>query len=338
MSEQAKVGLLVVVALGVLLATVFYMLNLGVSGQYAQYKTYLKFAGGLEPGAPVRFGGLKVGRVKTLRVASHDPSLIEIELAVRRDVPVRSDSVAAIAQLGLLGENYIEIQPGRSSARIPAGGTIPAAEIQDLNALLRRMNAVMELAEPLLTDLRQNLNKVSADLEKVIANVNQLTGEGNQAHLAGVLRQTDEMLAANRPRIDSTAANLQTASAKFDPLLTDLRNTTARIEKLTSSLNGVVDENRGQLQQSIAQLSKTLDTTHQLVQQLDHIAATNSGNLGEVLDNLRATSENLKEFSETVAQHPFLLLRGAPKADRQVPGGAKTSATKPAAAAGRSGR
>jgi phospholipid/cholesterol/gamma-HCH transport system substrate-binding protein len=338
MTEQVKVGLVVLVAVGILLATVFYMLNLGVGGQYVEYRTYLKFAGGLEPGAPVRFGGLKVGRVKALRVAPQDPSLIEISLSVRRGVPVRSDSLAAVSQLGLLGENYIEIQPGRSSARITPGGTVPSAETQDLNALLRRMNAVMEQVEPLVIDLRKNLNKVSAGLDTVTANVGDLTGDENRAHLAGVLRQTDEMLAANRPRVDSLTADLQSASAKLEPLFSDLRNTTAKVDKLTADLNGVVAENRKEFQASIAQLSKTLDTTHQLVLQLNSLAATNSGNLDAILENLRATSDSLKEFSETVAQHPFLLLRGGPRADRQVPGATKTKATKPAAATGRSGR
>ena len=338
MSEQAKVGLVVLVALGIFVGTVFYMLNLGVGGQYDEYKTCLKFAGGLEPGAPVRFGGLKVGRVQALRVAPQDSSLIEISLSVRRGVPVRSDSLAAVSQLGLLGENYIEIQPGRSPARITPGGTIPSAETQDLNTLLRRMNAVMEQAEPLVIDLRKNLNKVSTDLDTITANVRDLTGDENRAHLAGVLRQTDEMIAANRPRVDSLTADLQSASAKIEPLISDLRNTTAKVDKLTADLNGVVAENRKELQASIAQLSKTLDTTHQLVLQLNSLAATNSGNLDAILENLRATSDNLKEFSETVAQHPFLLLRGGPSADRQVPGAAKTKAAKPGAANGRSGR
>ena len=142
MTEQARVGLIVLVSAAILITAVLYMTSLGVGRSFDHYKTYLGFAGGLEPGAPVRYGGLKAGTVKALRVAPNDPSRIEIELSVNRDIGVRTDSVASLSQLGMLGENYIEIQPGKAASRLPAGSTIPSVESADIAALMRRMNAL----------------------------------------------------------------------------------------------------------------------------------------------------------------------------------------------------
>jgi len=62
--EQALVGLFVLVAGGVLVATVFALTG-AFGGTAATYRAYFPFAGGLEPGATVRYaGGPKVAASK----------------------------------------------------------------------------------------------------------------------------------------------------------------------------------------------------------------------------------------------------------------------------------
>ena len=66
-SEQALVGLFVIVAAGVLIGTV-----VTISGAFGRsvktFHAYFAFAGGLEPGATVRYsGGNKAGRVDKVR-------------------------------------------------------------------------------------------------------------------------------------------------------------------------------------------------------------------------------------------------------------------------------
>src|SRR5208337_3684468 len=69
--EQAWVGLFVVVAAALLIVTV-----LSVAGTFRRgnilHRAYFKFAGGLEPGAAVRFGGMKAGSVQVVRVDPED--------------------------------------------------------------------------------------------------------------------------------------------------------------------------------------------------------------------------------------------------------------------------
>jgi len=64
-SEQAMVGFFVLVASAVLIATVF-VLSGAFGGSAVTYRAYFPFAGGLEPGAAVRYsGGPKVGRTNS---------------------------------------------------------------------------------------------------------------------------------------------------------------------------------------------------------------------------------------------------------------------------------
>ncbi len=330
MTEPAKAGLLVLISTVILLIVVFYMTNIGFGTRYETYKMYLSFAGGLESGSPVRFGGLKVGRVKDLRVFSKDPSRIEIDLEVRHGTPVHTDSVASLAQLGLLGENYVEIQPGKTQTPLAPGSTIPSAETQDLAALMRRMNVLAEQAQPLIADLHKNLNQVSAQIDVVLTNVRDLTGETNRANLEGILRNSNEMIAKTSPRLDAIGANLQTASTKLDPLMTDLRATTAKLDKLIAEVNGMVGENRKEIREAVLKLSTTLESTRAMIAQLNTTLTDNSQNMDNIFQNMRATSENLSELSDTLKQRPFSLLRVIPKPERQVPGasGGKAAAGK----------
>src|SRR2546429_5152547 len=89
--EQAMVGSFVLLAGGILVAMVF-TLSGAFGGAAKTYHAYFPFAGGLEPGATVRFaGGPKVGRVEKLQLDPKDSSRIEITFSVKSDLPVKTD-------------------------------------------------------------------------------------------------------------------------------------------------------------------------------------------------------------------------------------------------------
>src|SRR4030095_12150019 len=70
MSTEARVGAFVIVGLLVLGSAIYFIRTTQTVRGQARYKTYLRYAGGLDPGAPVLFGGIKVGRVAAVRPAS----------------------------------------------------------------------------------------------------------------------------------------------------------------------------------------------------------------------------------------------------------------------------
>src|SRR5207248_847860 len=105
-------------------------------GAAKTYHAYFPFAGGLEPGATVRFaGGPKVGRVEKLQLDPKDSSRIEITFSVKSDLPVKTDSRAKIMSLSPLGDNHLEILPGTEEAAPAATGTLlPSEPYVDFNA------------------------------------------------------------------------------------------------------------------------------------------------------------------------------------------------------------
>ncbi len=89
------------------------------------YELTAKFsnAGSLKSGGDVRISGIKVGSILSEQL---DPKTFQavITMSIDPAVKLSTDSVAQITSSGLLGDNYVSIEPGNEDDLIPAGGTI----------------------------------------------------------------------------------------------------------------------------------------------------------------------------------------------------------------------
>jgi ABC-type transporter Mla subunit MlaD len=213
----------------------------------------------------------------------------------------------------------VEITPNKLTTPLPEGAVVPSAETQTLNTLIAKMSGMADQAQPLIADLHKNLNDISERAEKLLANMQEVTGEKNQQHFASILSESDAMLKDNRPKLDATMSNLQTASAGMEPLLNDLRQTTAKLQQVLDSANGMVDEDRPKIAASIDELQKTLVTTRATIEQLQGMLVGNSDNLDLMIDNFRQVSDNFREFTDTVKRQPSSLIWKNTKPDRKPP-------------------
>jgi phospholipid/cholesterol/gamma-HCH transport system substrate-binding protein len=306
--EQAMVGLFVIVAAAVLIATVF-----GITGAFGRtaksFHAFFPFAGGLEVGSTVRYaGGPKVGRVEKLRIDPQNPSNIEITLAVHTDLPVKTDSHVRIMSMSPLGDNHLEIVPGSPQAPLAKdGATLTADRYLDLNAITEKINDLAPEAQQLL----HTLNDRATELKVTIARVNDLLNDQNRSNLSGTFAQAHQMLAENRPAIKSTIGHLNTSSEKLGPLLDDLRKTSAEANKTLDHVDSLVGENRADIRKAVIELRKSLTNVTDLTARIDQTLDVNSENIDEMLENFRHVSENLKQFTETITTKPYTLLRSS---------------------------
>jgi phospholipid/cholesterol/gamma-HCH transport system substrate-binding protein len=307
-SEQAMVGLFVLIAGAVLVATVF-VLSGAFGGSASSFRAYFSFAGGLEPGATVRYaGGPKVGRVEKLQLDPKDSSRIEITFSVKSGLPVKTDSRVKIMSLSPLGDNHLEIVPGSDkSALAMVGSILPSDAYVDFNALTAKINDLAPQAQQLL----KTLNDRATELKVTVDRVNDLINDQNRANLAGTLAETRGMIAENRGPVKSTVQHLNSASEKLEPLLQDLRKTSAQANETLTHVDALIGENRADVRQAVIELRKSLTTITDLTGRLDQTLDVNSENIDELLENLRHVSQNLKEFTNTIKTRPYTLIRSS---------------------------
>ena len=304
--ELALVGLFVLISGAVLLTTVLVLSGLlGSSGD--SYRANFPFAGGLEPGAPVRYaGGPRVGRVERLQLDPGQPDRIEITFSVRSGVPIKTDSHVRIMANSLLGDNHLEIVPGSDHADLaPAGTILPSVPYSDFSSLTARLG---ELA-PQLQQLLKTLNDSAAALKVTVDRVNDLVGDENRASLAGTLSGIRAIIAENRGPVKSAVYNLNATILKLDPLLQDLRNNSARTNETLAHVDSLIGENRADARQAVIDLRKSLTNLTALTGRLDQTFDVNSENIDELLENLRLVSQNLKDFTNTIKTRPSTLIR-----------------------------
>ena len=91
-----------------------------------RYTVELDNAFGLTEDAELRVAGVKVGSVKKLRV-DRETARALVDVEVERDDfgDLRSDATCSIEPQSLIGEYFLDCQPGRSDRRLDEGGTIP---------------------------------------------------------------------------------------------------------------------------------------------------------------------------------------------------------------------
>jgi phospholipid/cholesterol/gamma-HCH transport system substrate-binding protein len=306
--ESAVVGLFVLIAVAVLFGTVFAMSG-AFGGSTTKFHAYFPFAGGLEPGATVRYaGGPKVGRVDSVQLDPQNAALVDITFSVQSDLPVKTDSTVKILSLSPLGENHVEILPGSAQApRALSGALLSSQKYVDFNALAAQLNDLNPQAQQLLG----NLNDRASEMKETIARVNDLLAPQNRENLAATLANARGLIEENRPQIKTTLQNVNAVSEKLQPLLEDFRKTSAEANQTLDHIDAMVGENRADVRKAVVELRQTLNNMTDATGRLDQTLEVNSENIDELLDNMRHVTENLKEFTATIKTRPYTLIRAS---------------------------
>ena len=139
-----------------------------------------------------------MGKVKRVRVDPGNSTRIEIDIAVDKDAPLKTDSVAKISTLGPLTDNYIEISTGSEGAALaPPGSVLQSAEAFGLPQLGDAAQAMLPDIQKALQKLNQNLD----GLQVTIARANDLLNDRNRANIASSLSNVDHLVADARPKV-----------------------------------------------------------------------------------------------------------------------------------------
>ena len=306
MTTEAKVGAFVLGCFSVLAFTLIYLINAQLGVHTVPYRTYLRYAGGLEPGASVLFGGINVGKVTAVRPAASDPTRIEILLGVKENTPLNEKSVAKLGLLSVMSSAALSITTGSNDAkRLLAGSTSPSQEAASLDEISDKLTVVADNANGLITEVRGELHGISGDARTLLANLNSVTGPPNQRKVRELLDNVNAMLATERPKIDRLTDQLNTLSQHADETI--------------QNVNGTVSEVREPVQKDLAELQQTLLETKRLLADMQVLVKANDYKIDDTIENLRTATQNLDDLTESVKQCPWSLIRIKQPEDRKVP-------------------
>lgn len=169
-------GLAVFAAVSVLLTLLVANTLSQGQGDRRVYTAELVDASGLSPGDEVRMAGVRVGRVESREL--HD-GVARITFTVDAEQSVRTDTVARVSYLNLLGQRYLALEPGDVAGEPQPPeeviGTDRTAPALDLTELFNAFKPLFDTLEP--ADVNRLAEQVVAAAQGQGAVVANLTAE-----------------------------------------------------------------------------------------------------------------------------------------------------------------
>jgi phospholipid/cholesterol/gamma-HCH transport system substrate-binding protein len=310
---EAKVGAFVVLCAVILTATVYYVSYARFKGARVPFKTYLRDAGGMQPGTQVLFGGITVGKVTSVQPDKVDPTRIQISLDVTQGTPLNAKSVAQVGSVSLMSDPALTITTGSNDApRLHPGGVIRSEETVSLDELQRKVATLADSAQTTLVEVGTDLNNITGDTRHLLANLNDATGSTNRKHLNGILANSDTMVAQLSPQINQI-------SVKVNGLIDKLGPTVDNVNATVSNTNETITALRGPTQADLAELQKALEQTRGLLNNLQVLVRANTQDTTYTIENLRMATDNLNQLTESIKERPWSLVRIRQPKDRSVP-------------------
>ena len=300
-SIEAKVGAFVVVCAALVAVTVYFVSKSAGGREQTPYRTYFRYAGGLEPGTTVLFGGISVGKVTKVQPDPSDPTRIEVSLGVKQGTPVNAKSVGKVGSISLLGSPVLSVTTGSNDApRLQPGAQIPSQETISVDDLQRKVAALADSAQTTLASVNTDVNKLTVDARQVLANLNHVTGRRNREHLAAILSNADRTVAQLSSKVAPTLDNLNKTVTNADNTITTLREP---------------------IKTDLTELNGTLQAAHGVADNVQSILSANRENIDYSLENIRIMTDNLTDFTQNVKEQPWSLVRIRQPEDRKVPSG-----------------
>ncbi len=127
---------------------------------------------GLALGDPVKFNGVDIGTVKAMALDTADPRRVQVDVRLRREAPVKTNTRASLELKGITGGVYVELTGGSADAKslvaATAEGEIPEipAEKSSLTTFVDQLPRVLE-----------KFSSIESQTQKVLTDVHDVTGE-----------------------------------------------------------------------------------------------------------------------------------------------------------------
>ncbi|PYM31257.1 MAG: hypothetical protein DME15_18165 [Candidatus Rokuibacteriota bacterium] len=290
-----RVGLFVLVALAVFLATI-YALGARARLFEARYVVYADFTevGGLTEGATVRLAGVQIGRVAGVHLPGEPGGKVRVDLDITRRYAdrIRKDSVARIETQGLLGDKVVEITVGTAATpALRAGEVLAARDPTDFGRVLNEGAGAVQDMGALMAELRTSAETL------------------NRSKLI-------ESTSATVDRINRVVDQVEHGRGWAHALLYDEPVALKRLNEAIATTQALLDRlDRGQGAAGVLVSPESTAAGKRFVAAMDRLARMVEAPGGEegllpgllfdpkykgTLEDLRATAKNLREISDRV--------------------------------------
>jgi len=277
------------------------------AGKFFRHKimieTYLdQSVQGLNVGAPLKYQGVQVGNVKEIGFAFNYYPTSYTYVVVRAEI--QQELVGERKSLGRIPTEEERIS--RIMELIEKKGLRLQLDSQGITgvAFLNMVNLDPKRFPPLKIDWEpESLYIPSApgvitQIEEAIEN---LTGTLETIDIKGITDKVNQILVSTDKAIED---------AQIPVIAQDIRELLAALEDNTKSLNSILESQ--EVKQTLKNLSQTLENVNTASGRFNRFTSDKQQELDRILEDIRVTSENLRELTDTAKRYPSWFLFGNP--------------------------
>ena len=309
-ANYALIGAFVLMAVAAVIGFALWLGSSQFNRDYAQYDVIFPGPVTLEEGASVRYIGIKVGEVESVRIDRRDASMVRARLRVDRTTPVKSDSTAIIDFAGITGVTFVQINAGSDEAGpllpqpyedIPviAADETPLAALFDGGAqVMAQAGVTMEQLSGLMTE--ENVTAFS----EIIVNVRDITA---------ALSEDDKALLQQSL---TTLASLERAGDNLSKASTDITSVASSVDAELASLNAELKALVAELNLATGDASATLTESRKAIAAATTLVEGGASNTvtqtSLAAQELRVLIARLDRLTRDIEQNPQGLVVGNP--------------------------
>jgi len=294
--EKIKAGIFFLSGVAILLGFLLLMGYLQGGPGGVQYSSLFDGVRSLREGAPVKFNGVEVGEVKSIKIAESDPGKVQVDYLVEHPHVrhINGNTVAQLVYLSpLSGQQCISLSParpldGEKEGRLRSGETIPtrpsdvAATVETIQQSLKNMNNLLSENREHVADLLKNTDKVMRSFRVLVG---EPPPEGEKSvGLIGLTNQLAEMM----PRLKKISQSMEQTTEKAGKSFES-------IQKVSARLDSIMKENQEEIAIAVQDLSRTLTEIRAGVEK-------NRPRVGAAAKSLKKATQQLKNIVGDIRQ------------------------------------
>jgi len=264
--------------------------------------TTTRSVSGLKTDAAVRYRGVEVGKVDSIRIQPGSGGSILIRIGVSADTPVTKSTFARLGYQGVTGLAFISLDDDGSSTErlLSRGSEIARIELEP---------SIVDSGEDLMSSMGETIERVNSLLgDETRSQIKRtLTGVEQASRQAALLAQRMEPGVRGIPALIGDARGTLTDARSA---LADARGAVGRVEQLIVNLNSVTKK--------VDDRIDTLNRVAQSVGEVGDVARSVNDQtlprLHALVDELSRESRALDRVLTTLNERPHSLVFGNPPA------------------------
>ncbi|OGT51112.1 MAG: hypothetical protein A3E84_04685 [Gammaproteobacteria bacterium RIFCSPHIGHO2_12_FULL_42_13] len=288
------VGIFVVALTVVLFVTVFWLSTNSHGKLYRAYVVYVQEdVTGLSIESAVRFNGVKVGFVESIRLDRKNPRLVKILLRIAPDVPITTTTFATLNAQGITGVIYVNLKTTTQNAPpIKAKPGEPYPVIPSHPSLLMQLNNA--------------LPQVAAQVQQLSASVAQLLNQQNRENIQSSLKNIAIFSRTLADNSDNFTRSMQSMSHALDNIAEASKQFPKTVTNFNNTLHSV-DTLSAQMQNTSKNMDATLVSSRRAITNFSNQVMPSAE---QALNNLAAASANINQMTIELQHDPSMLVRG----------------------------